>query len=180
MTLVSTSGASFLSAPRVSTPFFFLVTERMRLSLSCHPQLSVIARVDMSKWRNAKAFCSWLGLCPGNKISGGKVLDRRTCKVINRVATTLRLAAQAVGRSNTCLGIFYRRKKAHLGPAKATTATARKLACLVYHLLKYKDQYREPDPVTYQLKVQKTILNKLQKQAAALGYQLLPTALVPA
>jgi transposase len=111
--------------------------------------------VDMSKWRNAKAFCSWLGLCPGNKISGGKVLDRRSCKVINRVATTLRLAAQAVGRSNSCLGIFYRRKKAHLGPAKATTATARKLACLVYHLLKYKDQYREPDPVTYQLKLEK-------------------------
>src|SRR6266403_2039324 len=128
--------------------------------------------VDMSKWRSAKAFCAWLGLCPRNKISGRKVLSR--------VATTLRLAAQSVGRTNTALGIFYRRKKAHLGPAKATTATARKLACLVYHLLKYKDQYREPDPVTYQLKVQKTILNKLQKQAAALGYQLLPTALVPA
>jgi transposase len=136
--------------------------------------------VDMSKWRNAKAFCSWLGLCPGNKISGGKVLDTRTSKVINRVATTLRLAAQAVGRTNTCLGIFYRRKKAHLGPAKATTATARKLACIVYHLLKYKDQYREPDPVTYQLKLEKTIIAKLQKQAAALGYKLLPTALVPA
>ena len=136
--------------------------------------------LDMSKWRNAKAFCSWLGLCPGNKISGGKVLDRRTCKVINRVATTLRLAAQAVGRSNSCLGIFYRRKKAHLGPAKATTATARKLACLVYHLLKYKDQYREPDPVTYQLKLEKAILTKLQKQAASLGYKLLPTALLPA
>jgi hypothetical protein len=87
--------------------------------------------VDMSKWRNAKAFCSWLGLSPRNKISGGKVLDRRTCKVVNRVATTLRLAAQAVGRTNTCLGIFYRRKKAHLGPAKATTATARKLACIL-------------------------------------------------
>jgi transposase len=108
------------------------------------------------------------------------VLDTRTCKVINRVATTLRLAAQAVGRTNTALGIFYRRKKAHLGPAKATTATARKLACLVYHLLKYKEQYREPDPATYQLKVQKTILAKIQKQAAALGYSLLPTALVPA
>ena len=136
--------------------------------------------VDMSKWRNAKAFCSWLGLCPGNKISGGKVLDSRTCKVVNRVATTLRLAAQAVGRSNTCLGIFYRRKKSHLGPAKATTATARKLACIVYNLLKYKEQYREPDPVTYQLKLEKTILAKLQKQAATLGYQLLPNALVPA
>jgi transposase len=39
--------------------------------------------VDMSKWRSAKAFCSRLGLCPRNKISGRKVLDTRTCKVIN-------------------------------------------------------------------------------------------------
>ena len=137
--------------------------------------------VHMSKWRSAKAFSAWLGLCPRNKISGRKVLDTRTCKVISRVATTtLRLAAQSVGRTNTALGIFYRRKKAHLGPAKATTATARKIACLVYHLLKYKEQYCEPDPATYQLKVQKTILAKIQKQAAALGYKLLPTALVPA
>ena len=134
--------------------------------------------VDMNKWRNAKAFCSWLGLCPGNKISGGKVLDSRTRKVVNRVATALRLAAQAVGRTDTCLGIFYRRKKAHLGPAKATTATARKLACIIYHLLKYKDQYREPDPAIYQLKLRNATLTKLQKQAAVIGYQLVPTALV--
>jgi hypothetical protein len=72
-----------------------------------------------------------------------------------------------------------RRKKSHLGPAKATAATARKL-CLLYYPLKYKDQYREPDPVTYQLKLEKTILHKLQKQAASLGYQLLPSALIPA
>jgi transposase len=136
--------------------------------------------VDMSKWRNAKAFSAWLGLCPRNKISGRKVLDTRTCKVISRVATTLRLAAQSVGRTDTALGIFYRRKKSHLGPAKATTATARKLACLVYHLLKYKEQYREPDPATYQLKVQKSILAKIQKQAATFGFKLLPTTLVPA
>jgi hypothetical protein len=78
------------------------------------------------------------------------------------------------------LAICYRRKTSHLGSAKATTATARKLACLVYHLLKYKEQYREPEPAAYQLKVQKTILAKIQKQAAALGYGFLPTALVPA
>ena len=136
--------------------------------------------VDMSKWRSAKAFSAWLGLCPRNKISGRKVLDTRTCKVVNRVATTLRLAAQCVGQTDTAMGLFYRRKKAHLGPAKATTATARKLACLVYHLLKYKEQYREPDPTTYQLKVQKAILARIQKQAAALGYKLLPTEVVPA
>jgi hypothetical protein len=136
--------------------------------------------VDMSKWRSAKAFCSWLGLCPGNKISGGKVLDSRTRQVVNRVADALRLAAQSAGRTETCLGIFYRRKQAHLGAPKATTATARKLACLIYHLLRYKQPYQEPDPALYQLRLQKAALTKLQRQATALGYILLPTAPVPA
>ncbi len=136
--------------------------------------------VDMSKWRSAKAFCSWLGLCPGNKISGGKVLDSRTRQVVNRVADALRLAAQSAGRTETCLGIFYRRKQAHLGAPKATTATARKLACLIYHLLKNKQPYQEPDSASYQLRLQKSALTKLQRQAIALGYTLLPTAPVPA
>ena len=135
--------------------------------------------VDMSKWRSAKAFCSWLGLCPGNKISGGKVLDSRTRQVVNRVADALRLAAQSVGRTQTCLGIFYRRKQAHLGAPKATTATARKLACLIYHLLKYKQPYHEPDPAIYQLRLQKSALTKLQRQALALGYILQPTSPPP-
>ena len=136
--------------------------------------------VDMSKWRSAKAFCSWLGLCPGNKISGGKLLDSRTRQVVNRVADALRLAAQSAGRTQTCLGIFYRRKQAHLGAPKATTATARKLACLIYHLLKNKQPYQEPDSASYQLRLQKSALSKLQSQAIALGYTLLPTAPVPA
>ena len=83
-------------------------------------------------------------MCPGNKISGGKLLDSRTRQVVNRVADALRLAAQSAGRTQTCLGIFYRRKQAHLGAPKATTATARKLACLIYHLLKNKQPYQEP------------------------------------
>jgi transposase len=136
--------------------------------------------VDMNKWRSPKAFCSWLGLCPGNKISGGKVLDSRTRQVVNRVADALRLAAQSAGRTETCLGIFYRRKQAHLGAPKATTATARKLACLIYHLLKYKQPYQEPDPAIYQLRLQKSALTKLQRQALALGYTLLPTTRLPA
>jgi transposase len=115
-----------------------------------------------------------------DKISGGKVLDSRTRQVVNRVADALRLAAQSAGRTETCLGIFYRRKKAHLGAPKATTATARKLACLIYHLLKYKQPYQEPDPTIYQLRLQKSAFAKLQRQATALGYTLLPTAPLPA
>jgi transposase len=89
--------------------------------------------VDMRRWRNAKAFCSWLGLCPGNKISGGKILNSRTVHVVNRVSILLRIVAPAVGRSDTWLGIFHRRMRARLGPAAANTATARKLACMIYH-----------------------------------------------
>jgi transposase len=131
---------------------------------------------DMSRWRNAKAFCSWLGLCPGNKISGGKVLNSRTKRVVNRAATILRIAASTLGRSDCCLGHFYRRKKAHLGPSKAITATARKLACIVYYMLRHKQEYREPDPVTYQAKIQRCRLANLKKQAALLGLDLVPTA----
>jgi len=135
---------------------------------------------DMSRWRNAKAFCSWLGLCPGNKISGGKVLSSRSRRVVNRAATILRVAASTLGRSDCCLGHFYRRKKAHLGPPKAITATARKLACIVYYMLKFKQEYREPDPSAYQAKIQRGRLANLKKQAATLGFDLVATASVPA
>jgi hypothetical protein len=135
---------------------------------------------DMSRWRNAKAFCSWLGLCPGNKISGGKVLSSRSRRVVNRAATILRVAASTLGRSDCSLGHFYRRKKAHLGPPKAITATARKLACIVYYMLKFKQEYREPDPAAYQAKIQRCRLSNLKKQAATLGFDLVATASVPA
>ena len=97
--------------------------------------------VDMSRWRSARAFCSWLGLCPGAKISGGKVLSRRARKVNNRAATILRLAACAAGKTDTWIGRFYRRIKARRGAPKAITATARKLACVIYHLLKYQEEF---------------------------------------
>src|SRR3984893_3872556 len=131
--------------------------------------------------RSCESKCSCspaLGGTP-SQTTDWKVLDSRTRKVVNRVAYALRLAAQSAGRTETCLGIFYRRKQAHLGAPKATTATARKLACLIYHLLKYKQPYQEPDPAIYQLRLQKSALSKLQKQAASLGYTLLPTAPLP-
>ena len=87
----------------------------------------------MSQWRSAGAICSWLGLCPGAKISGGKVLSRRTRKVNNRASTILRLAAWAAGKTDTWLGRFYRRISARRGAPKAITAMARKLACIIYH-----------------------------------------------
>jgi transposase len=128
--------------------------------------------LDMSRWRNAKAFCSWLGLCPGNKISGGKVLNSRTSPVANRVSVLLRTVAPAVGRSDTWLGSFHRRMRARLGPAGANTATAHKLATLIYHLLKYKEQYVQVDRLIYEGKLHRIRLAKVTKQADELGYEL--------
>jgi transposase len=90
--------------------------------------LSLLSEIgtNMSKWRHEKAFVSWLGLSPNCKISGQRVLSSRTRKVNNRAATTLRLAAMIVGKTDTPLGAFYRRKRAQLGAPKAITATARK------------------------------------------------------
>ena len=128
--------------------------------------------VDMSRWRNAKAFCSWLGLCPGNKISGGKVLDSRTVHVINRVSILLRTLAPAIGKTDTWLGIFHRRMKGRLGPGGANTATARKLACLIYHLLKYKEEFIDVDQLLFMEKIRKQRIGRLRKQAAELGLQV--------
>jgi len=130
--------------------------------------------VDMSRWRNAKAFSAWLGLCPGNKISGGKVLSSHTAHVANRVAILLRTLAPTVGRTDTWLGAYHRRMKARLGPPAANTATARKLATLVYHLLKYREEYIDVDRVAYEQKFRRQRLSRLRRQAEELGCEIIP------
>jgi transposase len=127
---------------------------------------------DMSRWRSARAFCSWLGLCPGTKISGGKVLSRRTRKVKNRASTILRLAAWAAGRTDTWIGRFYRRVKARRGAPKAVTATARKLACVIYHLLKYREEFVLLDTTAYEAQAQAHRVRRLKKEAKAMGFDL--------
>jgi len=128
--------------------------------------------VDMGQWRSAKAFSSWLGLCPGSKISGGKKLSRRTRHVVNRASVLLRLAALAAGQTDTWIGRFYRRKKAHLGAPKAITATAHKIACVIYHMLKYQEEFIPLDIALYEVKAQERRMRHLRKQAEELGYQL--------
>jgi len=129
---------------------------------------------DMKRWRDGDALAAWLGLCPGCKISGGKVLSSRTPRVVNRAAILLRLAALAIGRTDSCLGIFYRRMKAKHGPAKAMTATARKLAVLIHHLLTHQQDYVEPDPKQYDERVRMSKVVRLSRQATELGYRLVP------
>ena len=127
---------------------------------------------DMHRWATAKHFTSWLTLAPKNRISGGRLLSSRTEPSANRAAVTLRMAAMTLGRGQTALGAFYRRLAGRIGKAQAITATARKLAILVYRALKGELIYRDPGADTYDLQQRTRVLRRLRQRAATLGFDL--------
>jgi len=127
---------------------------------------------DLSRFPSEKHFASWLGLCPDQRISGGKVLSSRTRRVINRVSDALRVAAMTLERSQSALGAFYRRMKARLGAAEAVTATAHKLARLIYRLLKHGEAYVRQGMADYEKRFQQRKLYALQKMAKTMGFEL--------
>src|SRR3989442_493022 len=130
--------------------------------------------LNMHKWPTDKHFASWLGLCPDNQISGGKVLATGSRRVQNRASRALRMAAQSLRTSPSYLGAFFRRMRSKLGPAKATTATAHKLAKIIYHMLKECTPYRERSAAEYLHKDQERKIQYLRKQAKSLGFTLVP------
>lgn len=127
---------------------------------------------DMTKWPTVKHFTSWLTLCPGSKISGGRILSAKTRRSSNRVAALLRMAAVSVGRTQTALGAFYRRLAARIGKAKAITATARKLAVLYYNALRYGMAYVDPGVDYYEARYKQRVIDNLERRARQLGLQL--------
>ncbi len=127
-----------------------------------------------SCFKTEKHFSSYLGLCPGTRISGGKVLNRRSRKVSHRVATALRLAARSLHSSQSALGANYRRLKARLGAPKAITAMANKLAKLVYRLLVNGQDYFDRGMQHYEEKFRQQQIRRLQKQAKILNLKLVP------
>lgn len=138
--------------------------------------LTIVSEIglDMSRWRTAKNFASWLGLCPGNKVSGGKKLSGKTKPCANRVAIALRLAANTLYKSECAFGAFLRRMKARLGSPKAITALAHKLAKLIYTMLKYGHEYVEKGVEFYEELYKKRREASLRKKAKELGYDLVP------
>ena len=129
---------------------------------------------DFTKFRSASAFASWMGLCPDNEISGGKVLGVGTRKVKCRAATALRMAAQSLHHSKSALGDFYRRMRAKLGAPKAITAAAHKLARIIFHLVTTAQEFDDSRFAADQLRYQKRQEAKLRAKAKALGFQLIP------
>jgi transposase len=134
--------------------------------------------VDMSGWKSEKHFASWLGLCPDNRISGGKVLKRGTRQVVNRASTALRLAAWGLLRSQSALGAKFRRLRSRLGAPKAITAMAHLLARLIYRMLRFGNEYVDKGMTYYETKYRQQQLQWVAKQAAALNMQLIPVAAV--
>jgi hypothetical protein len=127
---------------------------------------------DLSKWKSAKHFTSWLTLAPGCKISGGKVLSSHTRKSSNRITAHLRLAAVTVGRTDTALGAFYRRLAARIGNAKAVTATARKIAVLFYNAMRFGIDYKDPGANHYEHQYRERVIKQLHRRASAFGFTL--------
>jgi transposase len=136
--------------------------------------LKIIAEVgvDMSRWKTAKHFASWLGLCPGAKISGGKVLSSATKPVANKAAAALRMAAFALINSKSALGAYIRRQRARLGAAKAITATAHKLARLVYSMLKNGTAFVDVGQEYYEERYRTRVVQNLKRKAQDLGFEL--------
>ncbi len=130
--------------------------------------------LDMSKWPSAGHFTSWLTLCPGSKISGGKILSARSRKSNNRLVAQLRLAATTIGRSDTALWAFYRRLSARIGKSKAVTATARKIAILYYNAMRHGMQYKDPGADLYEQNYKEIVIKNLKQRAAKFGFELQP------
>src|SRR5215217_937593 len=124
------------------------------------------------KWTTEGQFTSWLGLCPNNEISGGKLLKRGTRKVVNRVANALRMCAQSLLNSKSALGAYARRLRTRKDTPVAITATAHKLARLIYRTLKYGQEYVDTGGDSYEAKYKAMLLKSLQRRAKSLGYQL--------
>lgn len=168
---------------RTNDPHFDAASELRRIfggdltriqGISVQTALMVLTECgpDLSKFPTAGHFASWLGLCPNHRITGGQIKSNKTRKVKNRLAVAFRVAAQSLSRSQSALGAFYRRIAAKHGGPKAVTATAHKLAKLVYLMLTRGEEYVAVGQDTYEQKYAEQRLRHLQRQARSLGFQL--------
>ncbi len=142
--------------------------------INTNTALKIVAEIgiDMSRWKSVKHFTSWLGLCPGSKISGGKVLSSATKPVANRAAAALRMSAMTLFNSKSALGAYFRRQRSRLGAPKAITATAHKLARLIYNMLKYGSAFVDSGQEQYEERYRSRVLQGLKRKAQEMGYKL--------
>jgi len=127
---------------------------------------------DLSRFPTVAHFASWMGLCPGTKITGGKVMSSKTKRCANRAAQALRLAAAALRTSQSALGAYFRRMCSRMDKPKAVTAAAHKLARLIYTMLTKGEDYTDQGQDYYEQRYRERVLRNLSQRAQKLGMQL--------
>jgi hypothetical protein len=145
--------------------------------------LQIISEIgtDMSKWQTDKHFVSWLCLCPELQLTGGsrKSKRSRTQPSKNRAAAVFRMGAQSLLKADCALGAFGRRIRAKKGGAQAVTAVARKLAIIVYHMLKEGRPYKDQGAAYYEARYRERLVEGLRRRAKQLGLDVVPLATAP-
>ena len=135
--------------------------------------MSELGENGILKFQNAQHFTSWLRLAPNNKVSGGRILSSRTPKGSNRLKIALRQAANSIGNlKDTHLSNFFNRIAYRKGRAVAVSATARKLATILWNMLYKKHQYNPPTVYEYLDQKRKRKVLELQKQIANLDTRM--------
>jgi hypothetical protein len=126
----------------------------------------------VSRFATARKFCSWPGLCPNRKKTGGRVKSSRTRRGVNRAAQALRVAAQGLHHSQGALGGFLRRMKGRLGARAALTATAHQLARIVYRALRHGMTYVRRGQEEYEARMKEKPVQALRRKARQLGLEV--------
>ena len=135
---------------------------------------------DLSRFPTVKHFCSWVGVCPGTRITGGKRLSGKLKRTANRVKQALKVAAMSLAHSDSAMGAFYRRLCSRMDKARANTAAAHKLARMIYYMLSKGQDNVDKGALDFERRHQQRMLTSLKRRAAELGMQLIPnTAPVP-
>jgi hypothetical protein len=137
--------------------------------------LTIISEIgpEVSRFATVKDFCSWLGLCPQLQKTGGQVRSSRTRPGVNRAAIAFRLAANSLYASKGALGSFLRRQKARLGAPQAVTATAHKLARIVYLALKHGLAYVRQSQEEYEVRLREQQIKAVKRKARQLGLEVI-------
>lgn len=129
---------------------------------------------DMSAWKSEKHFSSWLGLSPGNKVTGGRIISSKTKPSANKAAAAFRICAYGLFNSKSSLGAYFRRQRARLGAPKAITATAHKLARIFYSMIKNQSEYVDLGSDYYDKLYRERTISQLKRKAVLLGFDLTP------
>jgi transposase len=127
---------------------------------------------DMSKWKTASHFSSWLGLSPKPKKTGEKQKGHFKDSVAGRAGRAFRNAAASLHHNKGHLGSFYRRLALRRGSFVAIKATARKISVIFWNMLTTGEAYRKETSIEYEQKQQALHIRRLQKQAARFGLTL--------